>query len=575
MNLTSYTLSGSQSDVNFINISVEFSHLNNTSTALQLPSWRPGRYELGNFAKNVRNFTVTDENKKPVSFYKTAKDRWQVENGNTKKIIVNYQYYAAELNAGSSFCNDEMLYVNPVNCCIYIPERINESCSLCLTIPDDYTIAAGKKFENRMAAFSDFHELADTPFICSAGLIHFDYFVHDFHFHVWIQGKCHPDIEKIRRDFSSFSEKQINSFGELPVKEYHFLIHAPSFSFYHGVEHQSSSVNVLGPGYEITNERYVDLLGLCSHELYHSWNIKSIRPAEMFPYDYTKENYFRTGYVAEGVTTYLGDYFLYASGVFGEQQFLEEMSQQLQKHMDNFGRRNYSVAESSFDTWLDGYTPGIPGRKVSIYTEGCLLAFIADILLLKHSKNNCSIHHVMKELYHSFYKNQRGYTENDYKNLLEKYSGISFENYFSQLVNGTGNYLPLLKECFDYTGYLIVEKDSVHYAESVFGFRIIEQGEKTFVSLIHPDGEAQQSGLAINDQVLSVNGIGIKNDLHKWLNHLKPASATITVLRAGSPYEMKLNNSGRPGFKNYYLAVKENRSEAERNAHQKWLNPEF
>lgn len=575
MSSIKYFIKSSEETFHFIDVSVEINGIKDSSVNLQLPSWRPGRYELGNFAKNIRNFKISDSNGNPVNFIKKSKDSWLVSNGNRETLIISYEYYSAELNAGSSFSDNEMLYVNPVNCCLYIPERINENCSLELTIPEDFKIAAGTKPIKNVLSFENFHELADTPVICSKNLIHFDYYVYEFHFHVWIQGKCNPDIEKIRRDFSSFSQRQIDSFGELPVKEYHFLIHATIFSFYHGVEHQTSSVNVLGPAYEITNGRYVDLLGLCSHELYHSWNIKSIRPAELFPYDYSKENYFRTGYVAEGITTYLGDYFLFSSNVFGESQFLEEISAQLQKHMDNFGRKNYSVAESSFDTWLDGYTPGIPERKVSIYTEGCLLAMIADLLILKNSKNKFTIHHVMREMYNEFYKKNRGYTENDYKQLLEKYSGISFENYFTDLVNGTKSYLPLLSECLSYIGYEISGKGSSNFIEVNLGFKITEQADKTIVTLIYPGSDAQIAGISVNDQIVAVNEIAIKNDLHKWMSEIRTGEILFTIIRAGNKTEIMMKDTGKMWFKNYSIVSKNEKNESEKANSLAWLNPVF
>ena len=143
---------------------------------------------------------------------------------------------------------------------------------------------------------------------------------------------------------------------------------------------------MLGPSYVVFDAVYPDLLGVSSHELYHTWNVKAIRPIELFPYDFTKENYSELGYLCEGVTTYMGDLFLFKSNVFSEEEYFNELNQQLQKHFDNPGRFNYSVAASSFDTWLDGYVPGVPNRKVSIYTEGCLIALVCDLMIIHHSK---------------------------------------------------------------------------------------------------------------------------------------------------------------------------------------------
>jgi predicted metalloprotease with PDZ domain len=130
----------------------------------------------------------------------------------------------------------------------------------------------------------------------------------------------------------------------------------------------------------------------------------------------------------------MGDLMLYKSGVFDLNHYLVELNAQLEKHFDNFGRFNYSVAESSFDTWLDGYVAGVPGRKVSIYTEGCLLAFIADVKIRKATNNNFGIEEVMKRLYFEFALQGKGYTKEDYQGLLETVSGISFQEYFNDLV---------------------------------------------------------------------------------------------------------------------------------------------
>ena len=108
------------------------------------------------------------------------------------------------------------------------------------------------------------------------------------------------------------------------------------------------------------------------------------------------------GYLAEGVTTYQGDLFLLKAGVFNEEQYLFELSAQVQKHLDNFGRFNYSVRESSFDTWLDGYVPGAPNRKISIYTEGCLLALITDVFIMQNTNAKSNLDDLMKRLYFDF-----------------------------------------------------------------------------------------------------------------------------------------------------------------------------
>jgi predicted metalloprotease with PDZ domain len=172
----------------------------------------------------------------------------------------------------------------------------------------------------------------------------------------------------------------------------------------------------------------------------------------MYPYDFTRENYSELGYIYEGVTTYFGDILLKRSGVWDWTQYSSSISSDFTKHYNNEGRFNYSLANSSFDTWLDGYVPGVKGRKVSIYTEGMIIALIADIMILKSTAFKKRLDDVMFAMYECTFKLDRGYRHKDYQHLLEEISGISFKPYFNDLVFGKGKYDKYLKEVLDLIG---------------------------------------------------------------------------------------------------------------------------
>ncbi len=520
---------------------------------VQLPAWRPGRYELGNFAKNISGFSA--KGKEELGHTKLTKDRWEIVLDGSTEIQISYRYYAADWNAGSTYTTDDFLYVNPVNCLMYAINSLEEPCILSITCPDVFRLAIGAVQRKTKAGFeidfNNFHDLADAPFIAGKTLQERNYKINDTIFHIWFNGECKPDWEKVLRDFEKFTKRQIRSFGKFTCKEYHFFIHALPFAFYHGVEHLTSSVNALGPSYAVTDERYTDLLGLCSHELYHSWNIKSIRPAEMYPYNYEKENYFRTGFVAEGVTTYMGDLMLYASGVFDQSQFFAELSQQLQKHFDNAARNNYSVAESGFDTWLDGYVPGVPDRKVSIYTEGCLIALICDILILENSKGAQTLDDVMRELYNEFALKAKGYTENDYRNLVERYAGRKLPEVFDDLVYGTKPYFPLLETCLEKLKLKINKVVSPVISERKYGMKLIESPDKTLVNAIYSESPASKV-LQVNDQVISVNSMSVRGDANRWLNYYEQDNIELGILRSGKLMDVELKG-GEKSFYDIYI----------------------
>lgn len=504
-----------------------------SETILKISAWRPGRYELANFAKNVRNVKVSNLEGEPIGFQKTDKSSWLIQSGNLEEIIVEYEYFAAELNAGSSFLDETQLYVNPVNCFLYSADFKDETYLINLSIPNDWKIACSLRFENKALTAKNFEELADSPFICSSNLSYDSYEVQGIKFHLWFNNQRQIDWNRLKTDFIKFTSKQVTDFTHFPASEFHFLIHSLPYSAYHGVEHLKSTVITLGPSYEIFGALYSELLGVSSHELYHVWNVKSIRPVEMFPYDFEKENYSKLGYVYEGVTTYLGDLYLLKSGVFNLDSYLKEFNKQLQKHFDNPGRFNYSVSQSSFDTWLDGYVAGAPGRKVSIYTEGCLLAFIADIKIRKATNNKFGIEEVMKRLYFDFARKGIGYSENDYKEIVESVSGESFESYFLDFVNGIVPYDFAIKESFKYLGLELIQQSTASFSESKLGFRIVSKGKNAVVQSIYPGSPSDIGGLRVGDEIIALNGSQLNNDLDKWLKYFENDDLELSVYRDG------------------------------------------
>lgn len=553
-----YTFSYTHPHRHIIDIEFTIDKIWSSSIDVQLPAWRPGRYELGNFAKNIQHFKVLADNGNELKFKKQTKDTWKINTEGAKTIHIHYGYYANELNAGSTFLDEDQLYVNPVNCCLYVRERIDEECHIVLDIPKAYKVATGLT-PNGTHQFrtTNFHELADSPFIASSTIQHDSFKCQDVIFNLWFQGECAPDWQKIKNDLKAYTEVQIDLFGDFPVSEYHYLYQLLPYPAYHGVEHQNSTVISLGPGYDLMKkEIYDEFLGVSCHELFHTWNVKNIRPIEMKPYDYSKENYSPLGYVAEGITTYYGDLLLYRSNVFTEEEFLKLLSVQIQRHMDNFGRYNYSVAESSFDTWLDGYVAGIPNRKLSIYSDGCLLAFMADILIMKHTNNAKRLDDVMLKLYHDFGKMDKGYSEQDYKNVLEEISSSDFTSFFNRYVNGHNSYELLLKECIEYAGIELHEAPSPKLSESRYGM-MVDKNNK--VVKIFPNAPADNSGIAVGDVLLTVNNHTLSGNIDRWMEQLNNEPITLMAKKKlGNKKITLFGASEEIYFKRYSLKAKGN-----------------
>jgi predicted metalloprotease with PDZ domain len=466
--------------------------------------------------------------------------------------------------------DDTQLYVNPVHLCMYVPNRMNEEHTVELDVPENYNVATSLKGTSKHLIAASFDELADSPIMASAGLQSDFYEVNGIKFWLHFVGECKPDFARLKSDFIKFTQTSLDFWGGFPVSEYHFLFQILPFKFYHGVEHQKSTVISIGPGYNVNKGKtYEDILGVSCHELFHTWNIKYIRPIEMLPYDFSKENYARTGYVYEGFTTYYGDLLLLSSGVFSTEQYFTTLEERLTKHFHNYGRFNLSVAHSSWDNWLDGYVPGAPYRKTSIYDEGNLVAFMLDILIMKHSKNQKGLRDVCRELYNQFGMLQKGYSEKDIIDLCEKAAGISLKSFFESYVYGTDDFETPLKECFNYIDIELVKLSSTQISESVFGFKTLDIGLNRKISLIAPYSPCWKAGLSIGDEIIAVNGYTLKNDFNDWMLYFKDADIELTVSSNQQLKTIKLTKSTKAIT--YFDTLKLTQKMTNSDTFERWL----
>ena len=172
----------------------------------------------------------------------------------------------------------------------------------------------------------------------------------------------------------------------------------------------------------------------------------------MLPYDFTRENYFQTCFVAEGVTTYYGDHILRRSEVFNEAAYLKELHVTLKRHFENNGRAVQSLLESSWDLWLDGYEKGVPDRKVSVYHKGAIAALILDLHIRQVSDQTRSLDDVMRLIWQRFGKPFVGYTLADYRAITEEVAGESLDWYYEVCITGHESLLLLTVNYLKYMG---------------------------------------------------------------------------------------------------------------------------
>jgi predicted metalloprotease with PDZ domain len=504
-------------------------------TLFRLPRWRPGRYEMMDYANNLFEMSASDPSGKPADLERVGTHEWVLA-PHPQAVVLEYKYYASVLDAGRSYVDDQQLYVNPCNLFLYTNESVNEPCSLTLELPQGWELAVGLPRTGNTLHAANFHELADSPFFASPSLQKISYNIEGIPFHCWFQGAVKPPVERVTSEFRAFSQAQGQLFGGFPFKEYHFLFQFVEEKFHHGVEHQNNTVIVLGPGRRLkTNAVYNDFLGISSHELFHAWNVKAIRPAEMQPYDYGVAQYSKLHYVTEGVTTYYGDLMLLKSGVWDLNTWLNSFNAgELGRYYANDGRHYVSLEQSSMESWTVGYAPGVPNRKISFYSKGAIVSFILDIQIMQATGNQKGLDEVMRLLYERFGKTGTGYTREDYLGLVNEVSGQDFVSFFEAYVSGTAPVEQPLRTAAQYVGLQLVQDKPGEPCLEMLGILLDEDLPGNPIRLVFEGSAADEAGFSVGDILLTVNGLrATGNRLDELLVHFAGEDAVEIAFQRG------------------------------------------
>jgi len=496
MNIT-YKISCQNPLSQFIQIEMEFEINQLASVLLQLPAWRAGKYQLANYAQNIRKFQILDPEGCAVQFEKMTKDAWTFTPSKVGKYTVRYDYYAAKMDAGSCWVDEEQIYLNFVNCCLELKKSGNRELLVELDFPNyPQTVTTLERKNDQTLFASDFQQLADSTLLAAKKLTHWEFQLQAVNFHIWIHGEIHFSNAKLIQNFKRFASAQIRDFGEFPEQEYHFIFQLLPYKHYHGVEHRKGTVITFGPAKSLKDPRQMDeLLGVSSHELYHAWNVCRIRPKELLPYDFSKEVYTKAGWVLEGITSYMGDLYLLKSGVYSLENYLKNLEKIINRESQHFGWQNQHILESSFDLWLDGYQEGIPNRKVSIYSHGALINLCLDIKLLLAGS---SLAKVMRHAWTKFGKAESGYSDRNFWQLITNQidDKEDLSDFYNKYICGYQDILKELKELLPKIGLNLKSEQNPDVLAHNLG--VISDAGK--ITKIHPESPAIDK-LMIGDHI--------------------------------------------------------------------------
>ncbi len=511
-----YMLSWQQPNAHYFDISIHISGSKGKTTDFRIPAWRPGRYVMQNFTKNIIGVKARSKNGKPLSIRQIDKDTWQIVNGTASDFVMNYKAYAFELDAGNSFLDDTEAYINPVTMMMYVPGKERQPLTLRIKKPDDWKIITPlDAAPDGLYHVPDYHTLVDSPFLISPDfkLLRFNYAGAKIQLAIQGEGIYEPDT--LLRDVRKIVKAEAAIFNGLPFKRYVFIYHFMPQSFGHGVEHKNASCIVVGPNDFSEKKNYRRFLGITAHEFFHIWNVERIRPARIYLPDYSREEYSHLMWFFEGVTSYYDDLALCRAGLLKPKEYLKRVANNIRRMQENPGHKISSPAMSSFQSW-GKYNGAPPNTAVSFYTSGAVMGLLLDLKIRHLTHNKKSLDDVMRYLFATYALKDKGVPENGILSAVEQVSGHSFKAFFDDYIDGTKDvdYNGILK----FAGLELVKKNDPARANAYLGVSVT--GVENRVRHILPGSPAFKSGLDLKDELVAIDGKKLKEG---QLNHLLKA----------------------------------------------------
>lgn len=499
-----------------------------------LPAWLPGSYLIRDFAGSLMGLEAS-ANDLPVGVQKQDKSVWQCEpcNGPLRlhyKILANdLTVRGAHLDVTHGFFDGARVFVRihgheDVRCTVSLDRNPNER------FADWHLATSMHRVDAEPHGFglyeaAEYAELIDHPF--EMGTFHTQYFeAHGVPHQLVVTGKHHGDLTRVARDLKSICEKQMEFFGmPSPVDRYVFLLTVLG-NGYGGLEHRWSSSLMAKRsslpkfGSEKVSKGYRGFLGLASHEYFHLWNVKRIRPAPVAESDLSREAYTRQLWIFEGITSYYDDMFLLRSGVIETPSYLQLISDTATTVWSGSGRFTQCLADASFDAWIKFYKrdDSAPNTQVSYYTKGALVALGLDLTIRAGSNNRKSLDDVMRVVWEQHGKTDVPLPDGRFEEIAAEVSGVSLQDYFDRVIRDVED--PPLADLLDQVG---VEFLTLPLADGATRAAKNEQADVTpalhvgtrnvngrlCLSTIYTHGPAHRAGLASGDELVAIEGIRV------------------------------------------------------------------
>ncbi|RMG66304.1 MAG: M61 family peptidase [Bacteroidetes bacterium] len=534
-----------------------------TTTDWSMPVWRPGRYFRQDYAAAISQFEAFDHKGRPLSWTKVSPHTWRVTHPGGEPVTIRYQAYAHNFDAGSSYLGQGQAYFNPVNLFMYIPDRLDQPVQLVVpSLPHDWKVATALVQGDDRKTFmaKTYHEFADSPTVLARDIKQLSFSLDGATFYLHFQGNYAggPETDAAALDaVRRICQEQGAIFGDFPFEEFHFIYRLLPYQMRHAVEH-SRSVSFALPATVADGPRQIvgGIASLTAHEFFHAWNVKRIRPAAMWPYDYGQPQPTHLHWFTEGVTDYYAHLTMVRTGLWSEEQFLRQQSRTLESLENSYAASVVSPAQASYDSWLENsdYLP--PQHRISYYPLGTRLGLLIDLRLRGMTDGKKGLDEVFRYLNQTWYQQGKGVPEDGIEGALAALSGRDWRPWFAAYVYGTEPFGEAYEEALTAAGLtLLVEEKKGEGARSMGFLRLEPTSQGWLVQGVHPGGDAATAGLGPGDLILEVEGDQVANQETEAILG-KVGRGEQIRLRVFSDFQVRevvLTHEGRFAPKSYQL----------------------
>lgn len=588
-----------------IEIITNVSNVSAPQLDFSLPNWRPGRYEILDLAGSVRDVSAANEAGQSLKITKLDKATWRVATAASREVRFRYRLYCSELGQRARHVDDTHAFLSGSTVFMQVLSLRDTPQRVVVHTPANWRISSGLDAVDGAAMeliAPNYDALVDAPLEIGTHLIR-EFEVEGKPFELAIWGHAAYDADRLVRDLTTLSAAQIQFWKDAPFGRYVYLLHIAN-NIGGGTEHLNSTIMQVGPNRFSPEKEYRKFLSLVSHEFFHTWNVKALRPAGISPYDFQRENYCDLLWVAEGTTSYYEDLLLVRAGLFKPEQYFKNLAESLDEYYRRPGRRSQSVAAAAFDAWTDHTIPSgnAENTTVSIYREGALATLALDMELRRRSDGRVSFDDVLRALYQRFPLGGPGYTQADLQNTCEELGGGDFTEFFQRYITGVEEFP--IEEALSVVGIKVIEKaddddedDGASAASqptstptsaaassspssaptapkprAYLGIETKATDGLARVTVVRSDGPAYADGVQVDDLLIAINDRRARSDeLKTRLREFEPGEAiTLTLLRRDQLRTITLTLGGKPDIKRKLERVK-NPTAAQANAYAIWL----